>query len=59
MQKTFSVRCIKWADIGREYIEVALLQRFFMLDFNDQAMNSDPKEARANPPNVLVERHED
>ncbi|KAA0047152.1 hypothetical protein E5676_scaffold109G00260 [Cucumis melo var. makuwa] len=26
MQKTFSVRCIKWADIGREYIEVALLQ---------------------------------
>ncbi|KAA0054290.1 CACTA en-spm transposon protein [Cucumis melo var. makuwa] len=59
-------------------------QRFFVLDFNDQAMNrfvqhqmhttffkefqtdyhrhfkkySDPEEARANPPNALVGRHE-
>uniref|UniRef100_A0A9I9EK56 CACTA en-spm transposon protein n=1 Tax=Cucumis melo TaxID=3656 RepID=A0A9I9EK56_CUCME len=33
--------------------------RFFVLDFNDQAMNSDPEEARANPPNALVGRDED
>ncbi|KAA0056417.1 CACTA en-spm transposon protein [Cucumis melo var. makuwa] len=34
VRKTFLVRCLKWADVGREYIE-----RFFVLDFNDQAMN--------------------
>ncbi|KAA0038905.1 CACTA en-spm transposon protein [Cucumis melo var. makuwa] len=30
-----------WTDVGREYIEVVKgdLQRFFVLDFNDQAMN--------------------
>ncbi|KAA0062622.1 CACTA en-spm transposon protein [Cucumis melo var. makuwa] len=30
-----------WADIGREYIEVVKgdLQRLFVIDFNDQAMN--------------------
>ncbi|TYK11065.1 CACTA en-spm transposon protein [Cucumis melo var. makuwa] len=41
VRKTFSVRCLKWADVGREYIEVVKgdLQRLFMLDFNDQAMN--------------------
>ncbi|TYK29279.1 CACTA en-spm transposon protein [Cucumis melo var. makuwa] len=41
VRKTFLVRCLKWADVGREYIEVvkANLQRFFVLDFNDQAMN--------------------
>ncbi|KAA0035934.1 CACTA en-spm transposon protein [Cucumis melo var. makuwa] len=46
----------------REYIEVVKgdLQWFFVLDFNDQAMNryfkkySDPEEARANPPHLLV-----
>ncbi|KAA0053678.1 CACTA en-spm transposon protein [Cucumis melo var. makuwa] len=79
VRKTFSVRCLKWTDVGREYIE-----RLFVLDFNDQAMNrfvenqmlttfkefwadchrhfkkySDPKEARANPSNALVGRHED
>uniref|UniRef100_A0A9I9E8I5 CACTA en-spm transposon protein n=1 Tax=Cucumis melo TaxID=3656 RepID=A0A9I9E8I5_CUCME len=32
--------------------------RLFVLDFNDQAMNSDPEEARANPPNTLVGRDE-
>ncbi|TYK25956.1 CACTA en-spm transposon protein [Cucumis melo var. makuwa] len=37
MQKTFFVRCLKWADVGREYIE-----RLFVLDFNDQAMNRRP-----------------
>ncbi|KAA0066296.1 CACTA en-spm transposon protein [Cucumis melo var. makuwa] len=74
------------ANIGREYIEVVKgdLQRLFVLDFNDQAMNrfvehqmlttfkefqadchkhfkkySDGKEARVNPPNVLVGRDED
>ncbi|TYK05098.1 CACTA en-spm transposon protein [Cucumis melo var. makuwa] len=41
VQKTFPVRCLKWADVGREYIEVVKgdLQRLFVLDFNDQAMN--------------------
>ncbi|KAA0060223.1 CACTA en-spm transposon protein [Cucumis melo var. makuwa] len=34
VRKTFFVRCLKWADVGREYIE-----RLFVLDFNDQAMN--------------------
>ncbi|KAA0063477.1 CACTA en-spm transposon protein [Cucumis melo var. makuwa] len=86
VRKTFPVRCLKWADVGREYIEVVKgdLQRLFVLDFNDQAMNrfvehqmlttfkefradchrhfkkySDPKEARANPPNALVGHDED
>ncbi|KAA0053195.1 CACTA en-spm transposon protein [Cucumis melo var. makuwa] len=80
------VCCLRWADVGREYIEVVkgALQRFFVLDFNDQAMNrfvehqmltsfkefrgnchrhfkkySDPKQARANPPHILVRRLED
>ncbi|TYK27647.1 CACTA en-spm transposon protein [Cucumis melo var. makuwa] len=41
VQKIFPVRCLKWADVRREYIEVVKgdLQRLFMLDFNDQAMN--------------------
>ncbi|TYK27699.1 CACTA en-spm transposon protein [Cucumis melo var. makuwa] len=79
VRKTFPVRCLKWVDVGREYIE-----RLFVLDFNDQVMNrfvehqmlttfkefradyhrhfkkySDPKKARANPPNALVGRDED
>ncbi|KAA0048341.1 CACTA en-spm transposon protein [Cucumis melo var. makuwa] len=86
VRKTFPVRCLKWANVEREYIEVVKgdLKRLFVLDFNDQAMNrfvehqmlttfkefranchrhfkkySDPKEARANPPNALVGRYED
>ncbi|TYK14454.1 CACTA en-spm transposon protein [Cucumis melo var. makuwa] len=86
VEKTFSVCCLKWVDVGREYIEVVKgdLQRLFVLDLNDQAMNrfvehqmlttfkefrtdchthfkkySDLEEARANPPNALVRRHED
>ncbi|KAA0066435.1 CACTA en-spm transposon protein [Cucumis melo var. makuwa] len=61
VRKTFPVRYLKWADVGREYIEVVKgdLQRLFVLDFNDQAMKSDPEEARANPPNALVGRDED
>ncbi|KAA0036796.1 CACTA en-spm transposon protein [Cucumis melo var. makuwa] len=41
VRKTFPVCCLKWADVGREYIEVVKgdLQRLFVLDFNDQAMN--------------------
>ncbi|TYK26515.1 CACTA en-spm transposon protein [Cucumis melo var. makuwa] len=41
VQKTFSVHCLRWTNIGREYIEVVKgdLQRLFMLDFNDQTMN--------------------
>ncbi|TYJ97123.1 CACTA en-spm transposon protein [Cucumis melo var. makuwa] len=41
VRKIFSVRCLKWADVGREYIEVVKgdLQRLFVLDFNDQVMN--------------------
>uniref|UniRef100_A0A9I9EE12 CACTA en-spm transposon protein n=1 Tax=Cucumis melo TaxID=3656 RepID=A0A9I9EE12_CUCME len=41
VRKTFPLRCLKWADVGREYIEVVKsdLQRLFVLDFNDQAMN--------------------
>ncbi|TYK21531.1 CACTA en-spm transposon protein [Cucumis melo var. makuwa] len=41
VQKIFFIRCLKWADVGREYIEVVKgdLQRLFVLDFNDQAMN--------------------
>uniref|UniRef100_A0A9I9EGI1 CACTA en-spm transposon protein n=1 Tax=Cucumis melo TaxID=3656 RepID=A0A9I9EGI1_CUCME len=41
VQKTFSVCYLKWADVGREYIEVVKgnVQRFFVLDFNNQEMN--------------------
>ncbi|KAA0062760.1 CACTA en-spm transposon protein [Cucumis melo var. makuwa] len=41
MRKTFPVRCLKKADVGREYIEIVKgdIQRFFVLNFNDQAMN--------------------
>ncbi|KAA0053338.1 CACTA en-spm transposon protein [Cucumis melo var. makuwa] len=40
VKKTLSDRCLRWANVGREYIEVVKgnLQHFFMLDFNDQAM---------------------
>uniref|UniRef100_A0A9I9E7S5 CACTA en-spm transposon protein n=1 Tax=Cucumis melo TaxID=3656 RepID=A0A9I9E7S5_CUCME len=41
VRNTFSICCLKWADVDRVYIEVvkADLQWFFVLDFNDQAMN--------------------
>ncbi|KAA0043360.1 CACTA en-spm transposon protein [Cucumis melo var. makuwa] len=41
MRKTFPVRCLKCTNVRREYIEVVKgdLQRLFVLDFNDQAMN--------------------
>ncbi|KAA0033022.1 CACTA en-spm transposon protein [Cucumis melo var. makuwa] len=83
VRKTFPVHHLRWADVGREYIEVVKgdLQCFFMLDFNDQAMNrfvkhqmltcfkkfrgdcrrhfekySNPEEAHANQPHIVVER---
>ncbi|KAA0039668.1 CACTA en-spm transposon protein [Cucumis melo var. makuwa] len=64
VSKTFPICCLKWADIGRlEYIEVVKgdLQHLFVLDFNDQAMNThfkkynDPEET----PHILVGRIED
>ncbi|KAA0040189.1 CACTA en-spm transposon protein [Cucumis melo var. makuwa] len=41
MRKTFPIHNLKWMDVGREYIEAVKghLQRFFMLNFNDQGMN--------------------
>ncbi|TYK09799.1 CACTA en-spm transposon protein [Cucumis melo var. makuwa] len=41
VQKTFLVSYLKWRDVGREYIEVvkADLQRFFVHDFSNQAIN--------------------
>ncbi|TYK00334.1 CACTA en-spm transposon protein [Cucumis melo var. makuwa] len=40
VQKTFPVRCLKWAIAGKEYFEVVKADlQFFMLEFNDQAMN--------------------
>ncbi|KAA0034817.1 CACTA en-spm transposon protein [Cucumis melo var. makuwa] len=35
VQKTFPVRCLKWANAGKEYFEVVKGD----LQFNDQAMN--------------------
>ncbi|KAA0052038.1 CACTA en-spm transposon protein [Cucumis melo var. makuwa] len=50
----------KWADVGRQYIKVVKGDlQFFVLDFNDQAMHSDSKETRANPPHLWVGRDED
>ncbi|KAA0052205.1 CACTA en-spm transposon protein [Cucumis melo var. makuwa] len=40
VQKIFLLLCLKWTDVGREYIEVIKTDlQFFVLDFNDQAMN--------------------
>ncbi|KAA0032158.1 CACTA en-spm transposon protein [Cucumis melo var. makuwa] len=41
VRKTFPICCLQWVDIGREYIEVVKgnLQHFFVLDFDEQAMN--------------------
>ncbi|TYK11654.1 CACTA en-spm transposon protein [Cucumis melo var. makuwa] len=67
VRKTFPVRCLKWADVGREYIEVVkgdlqMLTTFkeFRADCHKHFKKySDPEEARANPPNALVGRDED
>ncbi|KAA0038746.1 CACTA en-spm transposon protein [Cucumis melo var. makuwa] len=67
MRKTFSVRCLKWADVGREYIEVFKDDLQMLTTFKEFRAGchrhfkkySDPEEARANPPNALVGRDED
>ncbi|KAA0062352.1 CACTA en-spm transposon protein [Cucumis melo var. makuwa] len=55
-RKTFSICCLKWMDVGREYIEVvkADLQRFFVLDFNNQAMDSYDTNWRTNKKSQCV-----
>ncbi|KAA0033533.1 CACTA en-spm transposon protein [Cucumis melo var. makuwa] len=60
VRKTFPIRYLKWADVKREYIEVVKgdLQRMFVFDFNDEAMNSTATPRRL-VPNALVGRHED
>ncbi|KAA0037461.1 CACTA en-spm transposon protein [Cucumis melo var. makuwa] len=67
VRKIFPVRCLKLADVGREYIEVVkgdlqMLTTFkeFWTDCHRYFKKySDPEEARANPPNALVRRDED
>ncbi|KAA0061345.1 CACTA en-spm transposon protein [Cucumis melo var. makuwa] len=67
VRKTFSVRCLKWVDVGKEYIKVVngdlqMLTIFkeFRADCHRHFKKySDPEKARANPPNALVGRHED
>ncbi|KAA0045543.1 CACTA en-spm transposon protein [Cucumis melo var. makuwa] len=67
VRKTFSVCCLKWVNVGREYIEVVkgdlqMLNTFkeFRDDFHRYFKKySDPEEARANPPHPLVGRDED
>ncbi|KAA0047783.1 CACTA en-spm transposon protein [Cucumis melo var. makuwa] len=62
VRKTFPIRCLKWADVGREYIEVVKGDLQMLTTFKEFWANchkhfkkySDPKEARANPPNALV-----
>ncbi|KAA0063052.1 CACTA en-spm transposon protein [Cucumis melo var. makuwa] len=58
VRKTFPVRCLKWADVGREYIEV--IKSDLQGDCHRHVKKySDPKEARANPPHLLMGRDED
>ncbi|KAA0026099.1 CACTA en-spm transposon protein [Cucumis melo var. makuwa] len=37
VRKTFLIYCLRWADVGREYIEIVKgdLPRFFTVDFNN------------------------
>ncbi|KAA0043188.1 CACTA en-spm transposon protein [Cucumis melo var. makuwa] len=61
VRKTFPVRCLKWADVGREYIEVVKGNLQMLTTFKEFRADchrhfkkySDPEEARANPPNAL------
>ncbi|TYK26661.1 CACTA en-spm transposon protein [Cucumis melo var. makuwa] len=67
VRKTFPVRCLKWADVGREYIEVVKGDLQMLTTFKEFRADchrhfkkySDLEEARANPPNALVGRDED
>ncbi|KAA0056293.1 CACTA en-spm transposon protein [Cucumis melo var. makuwa] len=55
VQKTFSIHCLKWADVDREWIKVGKgdLQGDCHKDFKKYR---DPKEARANPPHILTNK---
>ncbi|KAA0050066.1 CACTA en-spm transposon protein [Cucumis melo var. makuwa] len=63
VRKTFPVCCLKWADVGREYIEVVKGDLQMLTTFKEFRTDchrhfkkySDPEEARANPPNALYE----
>ncbi|KAA0046834.1 CACTA en-spm transposon protein [Cucumis melo var. makuwa] len=67
VRKTFPVRCLKWTNVGREYIEVVKGDLQMLTTFKEFRADchryfkkySDPGEARANPPNALVGRDED
>ncbi|KAA0040902.1 CACTA en-spm transposon protein [Cucumis melo var. makuwa] len=72
VRKTFPVLCLKWVDVGREYIEVVkgdlqVFEHQMLTTFKEFRADchrhfkkySDPEEARANPPNALVGRDED
>ncbi|TYK01404.1 CACTA en-spm transposon protein [Cucumis melo var. makuwa] len=72
VRKTFPVRCLKWANVGRDtlrlsratsrFIEHQMLTTFkeFWVDCHIHFKKySDSEEARANPPNALVGHHED
>ncbi|KAA0044880.1 CACTA en-spm transposon protein [Cucumis melo var. makuwa] len=59
VRKTFPVRCLKWANVGREYIEVVKGDLQMLTTFKEFRADchrhfkkySDSEEARANPPN--------
>ncbi|KAA0043563.1 CACTA en-spm transposon protein [Cucumis melo var. makuwa] len=58
VRKIFSIHCLKWADIDREYIEIVKADLQHLKKFGDDCHRhfkkySDPEEARANPPNLL------
>ncbi|KAA0062721.1 CACTA en-spm transposon protein [Cucumis melo var. makuwa] len=66
VQKKFPVRCLKWADVGREYIEVVratsrFVEHQMLMTFKEFRADchrhfkkySDREEARANLPNAL------
>ncbi|TYK16413.1 CACTA en-spm transposon protein [Cucumis melo var. makuwa] len=64
VRKTFSVRCLKWADdqAMNKFVEHQMLTTFkeFRTDCHRHFKKySYPTEARANPPNILVGCHED
>ncbi|KAA0060196.1 CACTA en-spm transposon protein [Cucumis melo var. makuwa] len=67
LRKTFLVCCLKWADVGKECIELIkanlqMLSTFkeFQSDCHRHFKNcSDPKEAHANPSHLLIGHDED
>ncbi|KAA0048547.1 CACTA en-spm transposon protein [Cucumis melo var. makuwa] len=53
IRNTFSICCIRWADVGREYIEASRATYRHFKKYNNS------EETRANPPHILVECMED